>query len=99
FCDQQRLNHIADDLVDMGVHAILARGDGSPLPANTETLEQLLEGVGDVELHAFEVDPEDTVMIMYTSGTTGKPKGALSCHRQICQAIICFEFHAACSAM
>lgn len=99
FCDQQRLNHIAADLEEMGVHAILARGDGSPLPANAETLERLIEGVGDVELPAFEVEPEDTIMIMYTSGTTGKPKGALSCHRQVCQAIICFEFHAACSAM
>jgi long-chain acyl-CoA synthetase len=38
-------------------------------------------------------------MIMYTSGTTGTPKGALSTQRAICQAIMNFDCAAMASAM
>jgi fatty-acyl-CoA synthase len=49
-----------------------------------EVLEQ-----GDVisdenlEQRSNEVDPDETVFIMYTSGTTGFPKGVMHCHNMI----------------
>jgi long-chain acyl-CoA synthetase len=33
------------------------------------------------------IEPDDDASIFYTSGTTGKPKGALATHRNICVAV------------
>ncbi len=37
---------------------------------------------GRVEEIASSLDPEDTLDILFTSGTTGKPKGVITCHGQ-----------------
>jgi len=38
-------------------------------------------------------DPDETVCILYTSGTTGKPKGALLCDLNILHSILHYEHH------
>ena len=55
-----------------------------PLPAGMETFAALIDKGGQAEeLPDIAIDPEDEATIFYTSGTSGKPKGALGTQRNI----------------
>ncbi len=73
----------------LGVHTLVARaGDDAGNPPDVDRLEDVLT-LGDV-MPEVEVGPEDDATILYTSGTTGSPKGAVSTHRAVCQALFAF---------
>jgi long-chain acyl-CoA synthetase len=94
--DDERLERLADHLPNLpGLEKIYvarlheARGD-----SRVRKLEAVIGKVNDWgqlpdrPLPAVELGPEDDATILYTSGTTGKPKGALGTHRNMTSNIM-----------
>jgi long-chain acyl-CoA synthetase len=92
--DRKRFERIADRLDEAPDlrHVFLADASPDDFPAATAG-----DGAGGVELHRFDelttsptaefpttpIAEDDDAVIFYTSGTTGKPKGAISTHRSM----------------
>jgi acyl-CoA synthetase (AMP-forming)/AMP-acid ligase II len=99
FCDQQRFDLMASGLAESNIHAIVVRPDPNANNKSGQSLAEFLAASAHALPPTGNIDSEDNVMIMYTSGTTGKPKGAVSTHRALCQALMSFECTAYASAM
>ena len=91
FCDQQRHALMAAGLTESNIKAVVARSSLSSTIEFGEALEDFIADSKDASPPKVRVDSEDRALIMYTSGTTGQPKGAVSTHRALCQAIMNFE--------
>mmetsp|Transcript_57015 Transcript_57015/g.124723 ORF Transcript_57015/g.124723 Transcript_57015/m.124723 type:complete len:616 (+) Transcript_57015:75-1922(+) len=72
-------------LADMKIPCILMRGDSTAkCPPGTRTYEEILTtGLARPAMKMRPVHKDDSAMLMYTSGTTNKPKGVVMTHRSV----------------
>jgi steroid-24-oyl-CoA synthetase len=93
--DAERAERLLPHLAARRLTTLVARAT-KPLPPGLVSFEQAMGPAdADATLPAMSIDPEDDATIFYTSGTTGKPKGALGTQRNICTNITSIAFAAA----
>jgi long-chain acyl-CoA synthetase len=93
--DRERLARIAPLLAGLDCRAIVVRSEG-PLPAGAAHFGDVV-ALG-AALPEVDVRPDMDATILYTSGTTGHPKGAVSTHRAVLSALVAFACRSAINA-
>ncbi len=68
-------------------------------PTGIVSLEDALSSYAGAAMPEADIDPEDDATIFYTSGSTGFPKGAVSCQRNILSALMSWELDYAARAL
>lgn len=97
FADAERMERLRPHLRELGpISSIVAR-DGFP---GADRFDELLGTPhSDATLPEVHVAPDDDATIFYTSGTTGRPKGAVGTHRNTCTNLMSLFFVAQRSAL
>ena len=83
----ERLLHIRDELPALR-HVVIVDDPEHTAPADVVHFSQLVERPPlDWKRAAHAVEPDDDATVVYTSGTTGPPKGVLITHRNVCWTV------------
>lgn len=91
--DQERLDRWAAGPALPGLRVLAVRA--TRLPEGARALQPLMDALGDaaaeVPMPAVDIAPDDLATMLYTSGSTGHPKGVPSSHRNIVTALMSWE--------
>ena len=90
--DQARFDQVEPFLESLKVEFIIIKPEKDLRYEEFFSLMEDIKPLTESEIEAFNVKPEDNASIMYTSGSTGNPKGVLSTHRNIINALYTWRF-------
>ena len=89
FCDLERLERLRPHLgaLDLAV-VVVAKAGSADVGSAVRHEDAIATPAPGAALPDVPIDPDDDATIFYTSGTTGRPKGALGTHRNICTNLV-----------
>ncbi|MDP3739196.1 MAG: class I adenylate-forming enzyme family protein, partial [Hyphomonadaceae bacterium] len=89
--DQERLDRLAAIANPPKTLAVIAVRNTKPLPAGAKVWGDVVKAPFKTDMPAIEVNPDDDLQMLFTSGSTGNPKGAVSTHRNVISALLSWE--------
>lgn len=94
-CDVERFAHVGADLAALGCRAAVVEG----APGQGDAAWPALIAPGAPAVQPPVLAPDDTAMVLFTSGASSQAKGVLSSQRAVCQALHNIDYIGAITAM
>jgi len=89
FADRERLELLEQCPAITGLTVVEVRHTGAPRA--DVNLAERMAAIGAAPMPDVDIDPNDPALILYTSGSTGHPKGVLSSHHNVLVALMAWE--------